>query len=503
MIQGMPPQMKLRSSKARQILKIRALAPLSIVGALALWGCSPSAEEKAPPSSSSGAVTTEASLEGLPLAELVQLRGYPLYEVIDDPPLDGRLQRLLGPSLPHLDKNGYRLKAEGAMVTALPSAQETNWCDASVFWADVRADRIQVWVPMGRELRSFHEGAPAPPPPAVAEAVEAVRLHIAQGCRGPEYTAAPWTAEGKCASTFGISSNKVYLFGSMRSGRTGPAALVDPSQSGRYMTGFPEENLILRLKPSGDLVYSNGEKLRLFVPDPQVRDLPEGKSDQLAGAPGCYYPESPEANDIEIRTEGCESSGGLGSFWVRAGDGAVIYNCQYGREDGRFFVVGGERLSLPARYEAPLSFGYANTFLYPGGIGLILGDTRGSTTPHEIEIDRNLRPQGPVRATEDGYLIALLTGTDDPPPSLWKISLNGQITHVADYPSPPPGLSFVVGSWGRSHLDSDGTLWATTYGGDVDAVVAFAPGGASWVAYRIQSFPEPPVVWFSDLVTAP
>src|SRR6185369_123296 len=133
MIQGMPPQMKLKSSKARQILKIRSLISLSIVGALALWGCAPAAEEKAPPSSSSGAVTAEESLEGLPLASLVQFKGYQLYELIDDPPLYSRLQRLLGTSFPRLQKNGYRLKAKGGMLTALPPAQESNWCDASVF----------------------------------------------------------------------------------------------------------------------------------------------------------------------------------------------------------------------------------------------------------------------------------------------------------------------------------------------------------------------------------
>ena len=490
-------------SKTHRILKRRALAPLSLAAVLALSGCRPSPEEKALSSSEPDAATAEAPLEGLPLAGLLQLRSYPLYEVADDPPLVGRLQRLLGPSLPRLEKNPYRIEAEGGMVTALPSAQESNWCDASVFWADVRADRIQVWVPMGRELRSFSEGTPASPPPAVAEAVERVRSHIASGCPGPEYAAAPWTAEGKCASTFGISSNKVYLFGSMRAGRSGPAALLDPNRSGRYMTGFPEEPLVLRMKPSGDLVYSDGDKLRLFIPDPQVRDLPGGKPGRLAGEAGCYSPENPEANDIEIPIEGCESSGGLGNFWVRAGDGAVIYNCQYGREDGNFFVAGDGRLSLPARSEPPLAFGYADTVLYPGGIGLQLGDTRGSTVPREIEIDQSLRPRGPVRATEDGYLIALLTGNERQPPSLWKIGLNGQITHVADYPAPPPGLSFVVGSWDRSRLDSDGTLWATTYGGDVDAVVAFAPGGVSRVAYRVQSFPEPPVVSLGDLVTAP
>lgn len=498
----MPRQMKLSSSKTRLIRKMRALAPLSVAGALALWGCAPSSEqEKASLSSSSDAVTAEASLEGLPLASLVQLEGYQLFEILDEPPLAGRLQRLLGPSLPRLQGNPYRLKVEGGMLTALPSAEEVNWCNASVFWADVRADRIQVWVSMGTELRSFSEGAPAPPPPAVAEAVEAMRVHVAQDCSGPEYSAAPWTAEGKCASTFGISSDKVYLFGSLHQGYAGPAALLDLNQSGRYMTGFPKENLILRLKPSGELVYSNGETLRLFVPDPQVRDL-QGKPGQLAGAPGCYSLESPEANDIEIQTEGCESSGGLGNFWVRADDGAVIYNCQYGREEGHYFVVGGGRISLPAQSEQPLAFGYANTVLYAGSSGLILGDTRGSADPHEIRIDQNLRPRGPVRVTEDGYLIALLTGTEKQPPSLWKVSLNGQISRVADYPSPPPGLSFVVGSWDRSRLESDGTLWASTHG-EVDAVVAFAPGGASRVAYRIQSSPVPPVVSLSELVAAP
>lgn len=498
----MPRQMKLSSSKASLIRKIRTLAPLSIVGALALWGCSPSSEEKAPlSSSSSGAATAEASLEGLPLAPLVQMEGYQFFEIVDDPPLDGRLQRLLGPSLPRIQSNPHRLKVEGAMLTALPSAEEVNWCNSSVFWADVRADRIQVWVSLGTEVRSFSEGAPATPPPAVAEAVEALRLHVAQDCSGPEHSAAPWTAEGKCASTFGLSSDKVYLFGSLHQGYAGPAALLDLNQSGRYMTGFPKENLTLRLKPSGELVYSNGETLRLFVPDPQVRDL-QGKPGQLAGAPGCYSLESPEANDIDIQTEGCEGSGGLGNFWVRADDGAVIYNCQYGREEGHYFVAGGGRISLPAQSEQPLAFGYANTVLYAGSYGLILGDTRGSTDPYQIRIDQNLRPRGPVRATEDGYLIALLTGTEKQPPSLWKVGLNGQITRVADYPSPPSGLSFVVGSWDQSRLESDGTLWARTHG-QVDAVVAFAPGGASRVAYRIQSFPAPPVVSLNDLVTAP
>lgn len=502
MIQGMPPQRASRSSRVRRFLKLQALAPLSIAGVLALWGCAPSGEESASPSSSSGAVETEASLEGLPLADLIQFRGYQFFEVMNNSPLYDRLQRLLGPSLPRLQKNGYRLNAEGATLTALPTVQELDRCDASVFWADVRADRIQVWVPIGKELRSFSEGESATPPPEVEEAVEAIRSHVAQ-CPGPDYPAAPWTTEGKCASTFGISSNKVYLFGSMRHGRAGPAALLDPSQSGRYMTGFPEESISLLMKPSGELVYSDGEKLRVFVPDPQARDLPSSRDRRPVGEAGCYSPENPEANDIEIRTEGCESSGGLGRFWVRAGDGAVIYNCQYDRDERRFFVAGGESFSLPAQSEQPLAFGYSSTVLYPGGFGLKLGDTRGSNAPDEIEIDPNVRPEGPVRAVEDGYLIALLGAGAEQPPSLWKISLNGQIVRVADYPSPPPGLSFVSGSWRRSRLAADGTLWVTSYGGEVYAVVAFAPGGASWVAYRIESFPEPPIVALDSLVTAP
>jgi hypothetical protein len=141
---------KFRWSEVRQILKMgAALAPLSLLGTLALWGCAPSAEEEesAPPPSSASVALTEAELEALPLAHFVQQRGYPLYEVIDGPPLHERLQRLLGSSLPRLLKNAYEIKADGGMVTALPSAQETNWCGASVFWADVRADRIQVWIP--------------------------------------------------------------------------------------------------------------------------------------------------------------------------------------------------------------------------------------------------------------------------------------------------------------------------------------------------------------------
>lgn len=478
---------------------VRALAVA--IGLLSI-GCGLPKEEGAAGGDSQESVAALAELEGYPLGFLVQHRGKQLFEVVRHTDLYPRVQALLGSSLPRILSNGQNLTLIGSHLVALPHPKAESWCNAAVFWADLPNDRLHVRIPIGGVLRSFDEGPPDSPPAEVVAAIEEFGERLPNACGEPEFVASTAPASSGCSSIYGLSPEKVYVRGTLRPGHAGYDALFDPAEPHRYMVGFPEQSGTAQLKPDGSLVYSSGESLRLFVPDSQERDRGDGPRRRFVGGPGCVYPETPEANDIVLETPGCQEPLYPGRFWLRAGDGAVIYDCSQG-ERSHYFVVGGEALKLEAN--RPLAFGGRQTALLEEGSALSIADTSGAAPPIRVELPKGLGPEGPVRTTADGYLIALINGFDNkPPPSLWRISFSGQISRVADYAPPPADLRFASGSWTSGRLAPDGTLWVMSAGGLYNSVVAMRPGGESSVVLREQSFPEPVVSLFmSSLVATP
>ncbi len=479
----------------------RAFKALAVIVVLLGMGCG-SPREEGPSLGGDGAqdpLVAMASLERFPLGFLVQHRGRQLTDVSRNTDLYPRLSALLGSSLPRILSNGQNLAVLGSHLVALPHPKAESWCNAAVFWADLPNDRLHVRLPIGGVVRSFDEGPPESPPAEVVAAIEAFDGRLPNGCGDAEFLPDTPPAPAGCSSTFGLSPDKVYVLGTLSPGLAGRNALFDPAEPHRYMVGFPASTLG-KLKPDGSLVYSDsdGKSLRLFVPDTHERDPRVASRDRQAGGAGCVYPEVPEANDIVLSTPGCQEPLYPGRFWIRAGDGAVIYDCSQG--EPKYFVVGGGSLALDA--DQPLAFGGRQTALFPDGFALSIADTTGTAPTIRVEIPDGLRPKGPVRSTADGYLIALVDGSDKPPPSLWRISFSGQISRVADYSPPPAELRFGSGSWTSARLAADGTLWVTSYGGNVNAVVAMRPGGESQVVFREQTFPEPVVFLHSSTLVA-
>jgi len=276
----------------------------------------------------------------------------------------------------------------------------------------------------------------------------------------------------------------VYIFGTVNLGvNNGGAAVALWSNPNYYVGGFSQrtdENLVHLL--NGNLLYGasgvgrQGWAIFQFVPDLTY----------VAGSSARKYPEKPEANDIALTTEPCQSET---RNFLTSPDGRLIYEC----EDKIWYEDGEPLWDHQEIGTNIIAFGYDGLVLLDANLTVMDLATGQRQTPDGFEQIASVNSLNAVRAVKGGFHVVVRTGTSGDGRELWSLSSHAVAKKLGVFPAPPNGVNRLgypsrLSAW--DELFESGSAPQSTQGPDDDLIVLRTIDGTSEIVYTTASQPS-------------
>ncbi|WP_147446442.1 hypothetical protein [Corallococcus sp. CA047B] len=309
---------------------------------------------------------------------------------------------------------------------------------------------------------------------------QADRCTTADDCGGGLWTPT-CGQDNRCGGT-SMGGNDVLLWGTLLEGLCGVDAISSILTPTRVQVGFDCDTSSsfseAVVAPNGRVYYigrgGNPDRIKIMVPESFTL------KDKIRS-----YPVDGPRNDTQVPSPACSATQDIGSFVMRAGTGAVAYNCSHGGNtyynSAGDVVATGHRLLAwnAAGYLLGVGSGYELFVLAPDQQVIPITGLPGD---HLDTID--------ARAHPTGFMLAMnrTSGIQE----LWHVDNSGAATVLGTYGEGPAEADRV--SYGI--LDAGGALYSRSSPredvGITDLVVKRPPDGSrGTIIYSEKSAPTP------------